>query len=230
MTIENDRKIVRLDQTKQIATQASEELDWANLDKYREDNLKIKNSKQSRGIIVFIGDSITEEWVNSNPEFFKKNNFINRGIGGQTTPQMLIRFKPDAVHLSPRMIIINAGTNDIAGNTGPSKPEMVIDNICSMAEIAIKNNIDVALSSILPVYKYPWNDQIVDPPETISLINSTLAEYCKKNSLIYIDYYSSMADDKKGLKSAYGHDGVHPTKEGYGAMEKIVKDTVPGTV
>ena len=96
MTIENDRKIVRLDQTKQIATQASEELDWANLDKYREDNLKIKNSKQSRSRIVFIGDSITEEWGNNNPEFFEKNNFINRGIGGQTTPQMLIRFKPDA--------------------------------------------------------------------------------------------------------------------------------------
>ena len=143
---------------------------------------------------------------------------------------MLIRFKPDTIHLSPKMIIINAGTNDIAGNTGPSTPEMVIDNICSMAEIAIKNNIDVALSSILPVYKYPWNDQIVDPPKTISLINSTLAEYCKKNNLIYIDYYSSMADDKKGLKPAYGHDGVHPTKEGYGVMEKIVKDTVPGTV
>ena len=168
MTIEHDIRIVRIDQTKQIATQASEELDWANLDKYREDNLKIKNSKQSRGRIVFIGDSITEEWCNSNPEFFKKNNFINRGIGGQTTPQMLIRFKPDTVHLSPKMIIINAGTNDIAGNTGPSTPEMVIDNICSMAEIAIKNNIDVALSSILPVYKYPWNDQIIDPPKTIS--------------------------------------------------------------
>ena len=204
--------------------------DWANLKKYKEANQELIKSHSGRDRTVFIGDSITESWSDFSPEFFQKNNFVNRGISGQTTPQMLIRLKQDAVRLDPKMIVINAGTNDIAGNTGPSTPEMIIDNICSMAEIAIKNNIDVALSSILPVYKYPWNDQIVDPPETISLINSTLAEYCKKNSLIYIDYYSSMADDKKGLKSAYGHDGVHPTKEGYGAMEKIVKDTVPGTV
>ena len=204
--------------------------DWANLEKYKEANQELIKSHSGRDRTVFIGDSITESWSDFSPEFFQQNNFVNRGISGQTTPQMLIRLKQDAVRLGPKMIVINAGTNDIAGNTGPSTPEMIIDNICSMAEIAIKNNIDVALSSILPVYKYPWNDQIVDPPETISLINSTLAEYCKKNSLIYIDYYSSMADDKKGLKSAYGHDGVHPTKEGYGAMEKIVKDTVPGTV
>ena len=204
--------------------------DWPNLAKYREANEKLKSSSSNGDRIVLIGDSITEGWTEFNPKFFQQNNFVNRGISGQTTPQMLIRLKPDAVRLDPKMIVINAGTNDIAGNTGPSTPEMIIDNICSMAEIAIKNNIDVALSTILPVYKYPGNDEVADPPKIISVINSALEEYCKKNSLIYIDYYSSLVDDKKGLKSEYGNDGVHPTKEGYDVMEKVVKNVISGTV
>jgi lysophospholipase L1-like esterase len=206
------------------------DLDWANLEKYKGANLELKKSNSGKDRIVFIGDSITEGWSNFSPEFFQQNNFVNRGIGGQTTPQMLIRLKPDAVHLDPKMIVINGGTNDIAGNTGPSTPEMIIDNICSMAEIAIKNNIDVALTTILPVYKYPGNDEVADPPKIISFINSALEEYCKKNSLIYVDYYSSMVDEKKGLKSEYGNDGVHPTKEGYEVMEKAIKNVIPGTV
>ena len=211
MTIENDQ-------------------DWANLGKYKKDNEELKKSSSGEDRTVFIGDSITEGWSDFSPEFFQQNNFVNRGISGQTTPQMLIRLKPDAVRLDPKMIVINAGTNDIAGNTGPSTSEMIIDNICSMAEIAIKNNIDVALSTILPVYKYPGNDEVADPPKIISVINSALEEYCKKNSLRYIDYYSSMVDEKKGLKSAYGNDGVHPTKEGYDVMEKVVKNVISGTV
>ena len=204
--------------------------DWANLEKYKDANQELIKSSFGRDRIVFIGDSITESWSEFSPEFFQQNNFVNRGISGQTTPQMLIRLKQDAVRLGPKMIVINAGTNDIAGNTGPSTPEMIIDNICSMAEIAIKNNIDVALSTILPVYKYPGNDEVVDPPKIISIINSALEGYCKKNSLSYVDYYSPMVDDKKGLRSDYGNDGVHPTKEGYGVMEKAVKSVIPGTV
>ena len=230
MTIENDIRLVRIDQTKQVATQASEQLDWANLEKYKDDNLKLKNSKEDQARIVFMGDSITEEWRNNSPEFFQKNNFINRGIGGQTTPQMLIRFKQDAVHLNPKMIIINGGTNDIAGNTGPTTADMIIDNICSMAEIATQNDIDVALSSILPVNKYPWNDKIADPPKIISWVNSTLEKYCKKNGLLFLDYYSPMVNDKNGLRSAYGDDGVHPTNKGYDAMEKVVRDVIPEAV
>ena len=211
MTIENDQ-------------------DWANLEKYKRANQELKKSNSGKDRIVFIGDSITEGWSDFSPEFFQQNNFVNRGISGQTTPQMLIRLKPDAVHLDPKMIVINGGTNDIAGNTGPSTPEMIIDNLCSMAEIAIKNNIDVALTTILPVYKYPGNDEVADPPKIISFINSALEEYCKKNSLICVDYYSSMVDGKKGLKSEYGNDGVHPTKEGYEVMEKAIKNVIPGTV
>lgn len=206
------------------------DLDWANLEKYKGANQELKKSNSGKDRIVFIGDSITEGWSDFSPEFFQQNNFVNRGISGQTTPQMLIRLKPDAVHLDPKMIVINGGTNDIAGNTGPSTHEMIIDNLCSMAEIAIKNNIDVALTTILPVYKYPGNDEVADPPKIISFINSALEEYCKKNSLICVDYYSSMVDGKKGLKSEYGNDGVHPIKEGYEVMEKAIKNVIPGTV
>ena len=206
------------------------DLDWANLEKYKGANEELKKSNSGKDRIVFIGDSITEGWSDFSPEFFQQNNFVNRGISGQTTPQMLIRIKPDAVHLNPKMIVINGGTNDIAGNTGPSTPEMIIDNLCSMAEIASKNNIDVALTTILPVYKYPGNDEVADPPKIISFINSALEEYCKKNSLICVDYYSSMVDGKKGLKSEYGNDGVHPIKEGYEVMEKAIKNVIPGTV
>lgn len=198
--------------------------DWANLAKYRDANEKLEEIVSARSRIVFVGDSITEGWIEFSPEFFQENNIINRGISGQTTPQMLVRIKQDAVHLNPEIIVINGGTNDIAGNTGPSRPEMIIDNICSMAEIATKNDIEVALSTILPVYKYPSRDDIVDPPKTISFINSGLLEYCKQNDLIFIDYYSPMVDEKKGLKLAYSTDGVHPTKEGYAVMEKVVRD------
>ena len=204
--------------------------DWPNLAKYREANEKLKSSSSNGDKIVLIGDSITEGWTEFNPKFFQQNNFVNRGISGQTTPQMLVRFKQDAVHLNPQIIVINGGTNDIWGNTGPSTPEMIIDNICSMAEIAVKNDINVALSTILPVYKYPDRDDIIDPPKTISLVNSALSEYCKQKGYNFLDYYSLMVDDKKGLRSDYGTDGVHPNKEGYEVMKNVVRETIPGIV
>ena len=204
--------------------------DWPNLAKYREANEKLKSSSSNGDRIVLIGDSITEGWTEFNPKFFQQNNFVNRGISGQTTPQMLVRFKQDAVHLNPQIIVINGGTNDIWGNTGPSTPEMIIDNICSMAEIAVKNDINVALSTILPVYKYPDRDDIIDPPKTISLVNSALSEYCKQKGYNFLYYYSLMVDDKKGLRSDYGTDGVHPNKEGYEVMKNVVRETIPGIV
>ena len=141
---------------------------------------------------------------------------------------MLVRLRPDAIKLNPKMIIINGGTNDIAGNMGLVTSEMIIDNIYSMVDISIRNNIDVLLSSILPFYKYPWNENVKNPPKIISFINSNLKKFCKDNGLIYIDYYSSMVDKKKGLKSIYGYDGVHPTISGYKVMQKIIKTLIPG--
>lgn len=230
MTIENDIRLSRLDKTKEAATHANEELDWPNLNKYREENEKLVDTENKEDRIVLIGDSITEGWSNFDPDFFKRNNLINRGISGQTSPQMLIRFKQDAVHLEPKLIVVNAGTNDIAANTGPSSPEMIIDNITSMAEIAMKNSINVALSTILPVEKYEWNKNIDDAPERISKVNSALKDYCESNNLIFINYYSAMVNDRKGLRSAYGNDGVHPTKEGYDVMAFVLKNTISGLI
>ena len=204
--------------------------DWPNLAKYRKANEELKGSSSREHRIVLVGDSITEGWTEFNPGFFQENNMVNRGISGQTTPQMLIRLKQDAIHLDPKIIIINGGTNDIWGNTGPSTPEMIIDNLCSMAEIASKNNIQVVLSTILPVYQYPDRDDIIDPPKTISFINSVLQDYCNKNSLAFLDYFSPMADEKKGLRSDYGTDGVHPNKQGYSVMEQVLRETMPGIV
>jgi len=216
----------RLDKTKEAAAQTNEELDWPNLKRFQKENEEVMKSDNDK--IVFMGDSITEGWAVSNPAFFKKNNFINRGIGGQTTPQMLIRFKQDAIHLNPKMVIINGGTNDIAENNGPSTPEMIIDNITAMAEICSKNKITVALSTITPVYSYSWNEEVIDVPGKISQVNSSLKKYSNQNNIPFIDYYSAMVDGQKGLLSAYGSDGVHPTKEGYKVMVDVLKNTIPG--
>lgn len=226
MTLENDIRMKQLDKAKEAAIQINKESDWPNLKRFQKENEEIM--KNSNDKIVFMGDSITEGWSVSDPDFFKKNNFINRGIGGQTTPQMLIRFKQDAIRLKPNMIIINGGTNDIAQNTGPSTHEMIVDNITSMAEICLKNMIAVCLSTITPVYSYSWNEKIKNVPEKISLVNSLLEEYSVQNNLPFIDYYSAMVNGQKGLMSAYGIDGVHPTKEGYKVMADVLKNTIPG--
>ena len=209
-----------------IATTQAENSDWANLGYYEERNRELGLPEENEKRIVFMGDSITEEWGNLYPEFFSGNYYINRGIGGQTTPQMLIRFKPDAIDLKPYAIIILAGTNDIAGNTGPSTVRMITDNIFSMAELAIAYEIKVVLASILPVYQYPWVDDVLDPPSAIDSINSKIKEYVENKGLVYLDYYSSMVDDRKGLKSDYTSDGVHPNEAGYKVMSAIADEII----
>ena len=199
--------------------------DWPNLKYYREKNLDLI-SKNQNNKIVFMGDSITEGWIQMNPLFLLNKNYINRGISGQTTPQMLIRFKPDVIDLNPNAVIILAGTNDIAGNTGPSSIKMITDNIFSMSDLALKNNIKVAISSILPVFKYPWNENIIDPFKTIITINDILKKYALNNNLFYIDYYSSLVDSRPGLKSKYTTDEVHLNKEGYMIISEIVKNFI----
>ena len=209
-----------------IATTQAENSDWANLGYYEKRNRELDLPDENEKRIVFMGDSITEEWGNLYPEFFSGNYYINRGIGGQTTPQMLIRFKPDAIDLKPYAIIILAGTNDIAGNTGPSTVRMITDNIFSMAELAIAYEIKVVLSSILPVYQYPWVDDVLDPPSAIDSINSKIKEYVENKGLLYLDYYSSMVDDRKGLKLDFTGDGVHPNEAGYRVMSAIAGEII----
>ena len=209
-----------------IATIQAENSDWANLGYYEKRNRELGLPDENEKRIVFMGDSITEEWGNLYPEFFSGKNYINRGIGGQTTPQMLIRFKPDAIDLKPYAIIILAGTNDIAGNTGPSTVRMITDNIFSMAELAIAYDIIVVLASILPVYQYPWVDDVLDPLSVIDSINSKIKDYVENKGLVFLDYYSSMVDDRKGLKSDYTSDGVHPNEAGYKVMSAIADEII----
>ncbi len=172
--------------------------------------------------VVFMGNSITQGWVGFCPEFFNGRPYINRGIGGQTTPQMLIRFRQDVVALQPKVVVILAGTNDIAGNTGPSTLEMIEDNLASMAEIARANDIKVALCSVLPVYDYPWRKGL-EPSQKIVDLNRWMQEYAKQKGHTYVDYYTALADEKGAFIADYTYDGVHPNKTGYEVMQPIIE-------
>ena len=197
--------------------------DWPNLKRYEDENLSLGYPQENEKRVVFMGDSITEEWSRLYPNYFKKRSYINRGIGGQTTPQMLIRFKQDVVDLLPTVVVILAGTNDIAGNTGPSNVKMITDNIFSMATIATANDIQVVLSSVLPVHRYDWSPEIVNPPSTIDAVNECLKEFSESNGFYYLDYFSEMVDDRKGLKKEFTPDGVHPNEKGYELMSAIAE-------
>lgn len=199
--------------------------DWPDLAHFKEANEKIETPKLDEKRVVFMGNSITIGWYHKFPNFFDNNNYINRGIGGQTTPQMLVRFRQDVVDLNPKAVVILAGTNDIAGNTGPSTIRMIADNIFSMCEIAKANNIKVVISSVLPVFDYPWKPGL-EPAQKIIDLNILLQNYAKINGHVYLDYFSSMVNKKKGLIDAYGYDGVHPNEKGYGIMTDLVQKTL----
>ncbi|MGB0879010.1 MAG: SGNH/GDSL hydrolase family protein [Polaribacter sp.] len=215
----------------QLVTQKTYSQNWndfANTSRYDKANLELKLHTKVNNRVVFMGNSITEGWVIIRPEFFKGRDYINRGIGGQTTPQMLLRFRPDVVDLNPKAVVILAGTNDIAGNTGYTSLETIIDNIKSMAEIADANGIKVIISSVLPAIEYPWKPGLNPAPKIIK-INKALKMYAKKNDFIYLDYYSAMVDDKGGLKVpdyTTANDLVHPNKAGYLVMEKLVEKAI----
>lgn len=197
--------------------------DWAHLKKYEQNNSELKKINEPDRV-VFMGNSITEGWSFLDKDFFINNPFVNRGIGGQTTPQMLIRFKPDVVNLNPKAVVILAGINDIAGNTGPMSLENIAENIISMAEIAKANNIKVYICSTLPAIDFPWSPGLEPGPKVINL-NSILKNYCDQNNITYVDYFTSMADDKGGLKVpeyTTADDLVHPNLAGYKVMEKII--------
>jgi lysophospholipase L1-like esterase len=162
------------------------------------------------------------------PEFFENRDYINRGIGGQTTPQMLVRFRPDVIDLNPKVVVILAGTNDIAGNTGFTSLETIIGNIKSMSELANANGIEVIISSILPAIEYLWKPGLNPAPKIIT-INKALKAYAKQNNFIYLDYFSAMVDDEGGLKVpdyTAADDLVHPNKAGYLMMEKLAEKAI----
>ena len=198
-------------------------MDWAHLKKYEQSNSELKKINDPNRVF-FMGNSITEGWSFLDKDFFINNPFVNRGIGGQTTPQMLIRFKPDVVNLNPKAVVILAGINDIAENTGPVTIENIAENIISMVEIAKANNIKVLICSTLPAIDFPWSPGMEPGPKVIKL-NSILKNYCDSNNIPYVDYFSAMSDEKGGLKVpeyTTADDLVHPNLAGYKVMEKII--------
>ena len=203
--------------------------DWANLKRFQEENENLMMSKSKENRIVFMGNSITEGWSQIRPKYFTNNPYINRGIGGQTTPQMLLRFRQDVINLKPSVVVILAGINDIAGNTGPSTVEMIFNNIISMAELAITNDIKVVLCSVLPAFDFPWRKGL-KPAEKVIRLNALLKSYAKKNNIVYVDYFSAMKDESDGLKKEYGNDGVHPNAIGYSIMEPLLEDALKETL
>ena len=172
-----------------------------------------------------MGNSITEGFAPHFARLFPGKPYVGRGISGQTTPQMLARFRQDVVALRPRVVVINAGVNDIAGNTGPSTLAMIEDNIASMAEIARANDIRVVLASVLPAYEFPWN-RGVEPAPKIVVLNAWLREYARTHGHVYLDYHGAMADARHGLRAELGDDGVHPNEAGYRLMAPLVERAI----
>ena len=202
--------------------------EFANTGYYAKANLELKLHSKTENRVVLMGNSITEGWVFMRPEFFENRDYINRGIGGQTTPQMLLRFRPDVVDLNPKVVLILAGTNDIAGNTGFTPLETIIGNIKSMAEIANANGIEVVISSILPAIEYLWKPGLNPAPKIIS-INKELKAYAQQHNFIYLDYFTAMVDDNDGLKVpdyTAADDLVHPNVAGYLVMEKLAEKAI----
>ena len=199
--------------------------DWANLNRYKIENEKLGMPALNESRVVFMGNSITEGWGTIRPEFFKGKPYINRGIGGQTTPQMLLRFRADVIELKPKVVVILAGTNDMAGNTGPMTLEMIMNNIISMCELAKANDIKVIISSVLPAFDYPWKPGL-HPDKKIPALNLMLKNYANNQGILYLDYFTSMVDEKNGLKKEYGADGVHPNERGYKIMEPLVEKAI----
>jgi len=199
--------------------------DWANLARYHADNARLGLPKPGEQRVVFMGNSITEGWASHFAVMFPGKPYIGRGISGQTTPQMLVRFRQDVVALKPAVVVILGGTNDIAGNTGPSSLGMIEDNIASMAEIAQANGIRVVLSSVLPVFDYPWKPGL-EPAPKIMALNAWIKQYARTHNAVYLDYHTSMADQRMGLEREYGDDGVHPNMIGYRTMAPLAEAAI----
>ena len=199
--------------------------DWAYLNKYKDENALIAAPSLGEKRIVFFGDSVIAGWGTIYSEFFVNKTYINRGINGQTTSQMLLRFRHDVIELKPKIVVILAGTNDIAGNTGHVTLETILENLISMYELAKANHIKVILCSVLPAYDYPWKTG-QEPAEKIETLNKMIQIFAKASDVMYVNYYSVMVDNRKGLKAIYSEDGVHPNKVGYQVMAPIIEKAI----
>jgi len=217
--------------------------DWTNFGRYEKDNIAVRQLPQEQRKVVFMGNSITDNWFSRHEQFFKENGYIGRGIGGQTTYQMVLRFYEDVVSLHPKAVVINGGTNDIAINNHPYVEDRTFQNICTMAQMAKQNKIKVILTSITPCKSYGWRPEIKDAIQKIRSLNARIKEYAKKNKFQYVDYYAAMVEfDANGQptgamrpgisdKRSDGTDeGCHPNLDGYAIMEPLVKAAIKKVV
>jgi len=201
--------------------------DYGQLQRYRADDATVKAMPDTKNRVIFFGDSITDGW--NLEKYFEGKSYINRGIGGQTTPQMLVRFRQDVIDLKPKVLLVLAGTNDIAGNTGPMVNEDIEANLASMAELAKAHDINVVFSSILPVHDYtPRGQEFASqrPADRILALNKWLKDYCDKNKIVYLDYFSAMVDQTGKLKKDLADDGLHPNDAGYKLMGPLAEAAI----
>lgn len=199
--------------------------DWAFLARYRDANARLGAPRPGEQRVVFYGNSITDAWATYFDAMFPGKPYIGRGISGQTTPQMLVRFRQDVIDLHPAVVVILAGTNDIAGNTGPSTLEMIEENLMSMVELAQANGIRVVLSSVLPARDYPWHRGL-EPAGKIVALNAWMKAYAAGHDAVFLDYHSAMADERQGLRAALTSDGVHPNEAGYRVMAPLAEQAI----
>lgn len=208
-----------------VEGQAAPNTDWPALGRYRQANAALAAPAANESRVVFMGNSITEGWAPLFATAFPGKPYIGRGISGQTTPQMLLRFRQDVIALKPKVVVILGGTNDIAGNTGPSTLEMIEDNLASMTELAQANGVRVVLASVLPVFDYPWRKGL-EPAQKIIALNAWMKSYAARVGAVYCDFHGAMADDRQGMRAELSGDGVHPNAAGYAIMAPIVERAI----
>ncbi len=201
------------------------ELEWAYLSKYHDANARLGPPGRAEKRVVFLGDSITEGWEKADGAYFTSHTYVDRGISGQTTSQMLVRFRQDVIGLMPTVVVILGGTNDIAENGGITTLEAIEANLQSMVELARANRIHVVLSSVLPAIDYPWRPGL-RPRDKIAALNGWMREFSRRNNIVYLDYYSAMDDGHGALRPELSQDGVHPTPAGYSIMEPLADEAV----
>jgi lysophospholipase L1-like esterase len=205
------------------ATQYNPKMDWAWLARFKNSDSALSAPAPGENRVVFMGDSITQGWRIEGPNgYFPGKPYINRGISGQTTPQMLVRFRQDVIDLKPKAVVILAGINDIAGNTGPETLEEIEGNLASMAELAAADHIRVVLCSVMPAFDFPWSPGMNPAPKVLAL-NAWMKSYAAEKGHVYVDYHSAMKDERDGLPAALSHDGVHPLAAGYAVMAPLVE-------
>ena len=199
--------------------------DWPHLARYRDDNARLGAPAAGERRVVFMGNSITEGWAAHFPAMFPGRPYVGRGISGQTTPQMLVRFRQDVIALRPAAVVILAGTNDLAGNTGPASLEAIEDNIASMVDLARAHGIRVVLASVLPALDYPWRPGLAPAPRIVAL-NARLREYAARHGAVFLDLHAAMRDARDGLRAGLSDDGVHPNAAGYALMSPLAERAI----